>query len=118
MDRVPLYTLGLQDWADRLIDSRPFVDRSEQSALLRRLRHETTELRHDFRALALRAFHFTLLPLREGHDHFEGLIALLAHKLIARHASSSFFLHGKPLLGGSLRVTNVRRAVIASKLDN
>jgi hypothetical protein len=59
-----------------------------RSALLRRLRHETTELRHDLRALTLRAIYFTLLPLRDGHDQFEGLLALLAHELIARHGTS------------------------------
>src|SRR5437870_6132141 len=62
--------------------------RRECSALLRRLRHETTELRHDLRAFALRALHVTLLPLRDGHDHFEWLVALLAHELIARHGTS------------------------------
>jgi hypothetical protein len=60
----------------------------ERSALLRRLHHETTELRHDLRALALRALHFTFLPLRDGHDQFEWLLALLAYELVARHGKS------------------------------
>src|SRR5262245_4746493 len=60
----------------------------ECSALLRRLRHKTAELRHDLRALALRASHSTLLAFRDGHDHFEGLVALLTHELVVRHGTS------------------------------
>lgn len=59
-----------------------------RSALLPRLGHKAADLRHDLGALALRALHVTLLPLREGHDQFEGLVALLAHELITRHGTS------------------------------
>src|SRR5262245_28668516 len=37
---------------------------------------------------ALRAPHITLLPFRDGHDDFEGLVALLAHELVVRHGTS------------------------------
>jgi ATP dependent DNA ligase domain len=63
--------------------------RRRRSALFRRLRNETTEMRHDLRTLALGAFHVCLFPLRESHDQFEWLVALLAHELIARHSMPS-----------------------------
>src|SRR5881296_798506 len=62
-----------------------------RSALLRRLHHETRELRHDLRVVALGTFRLTLLPLRDGHDQFERLVALLAYELVARHGDPSFF---------------------------
>src|SRR5207244_1065870 len=63
-----------------------------RSALLRRLHHETRELRHDLRVVALGTFRLTLLPLRDGHDQFERLVALLAYELVARHGR---FLHAE-----------------------
>src|SRR5262249_18463058 len=42
----------------------------------------------NLRAFALRALHLTRLPLRDGHDQFEWLVAVLAHELVTRHGTS------------------------------
>src|SRR5215469_11811239 len=41
----------------------------------------------NLRAFALRALYLTLLPLRDGHDQFEWLVAVLAHELVTRHGT-------------------------------
>ena len=60
------------------------------SALLRCPRHEATELRHDLRALTLRTLGLSFLTFRDGQGELEGLLALLAHELIAWHSRPCF----------------------------
>src|SRR5262245_58387576 len=59
------------------------------SALLRRLRHEPSELGHDPGALAVRASRLRLLALGDRHGELEGLLAFLAKELVARHGVHS-----------------------------
>src|SRR5215467_5290251 len=84
----------LSDWLARQANwpvpgsTHASLPHRECSALLRRLRHETTKLRQNLRAFALRALHLTRRPLRDGHDQFEWLVAVLAHELVTRHGTS------------------------------
>src|SRR5262249_30794 len=69
-------------------------DRPVRSALLRRLRHETRELREGLRGVGGGKLRLALLPVGDGHDQFERLLALLADELVARHCCS---LHAEKL---------------------
>ncbi len=83
-----LITIGLPGPFPPVSLDRPDPGPSRQrsrSALLRRLRHEAAELRHDLGAFAPRALHVALLPLRDGHDQLERHLALLAHEFVSRH---------------------------------
>src|SRR5215470_16685865 len=57
-----------------------------RSALLLRLRHEATQLRHNLRALARGALDLRLPVLRDRHGQLEGLLALLAKELVSGHS--------------------------------